>query len=367
MAKKNIIIDATGIVNTPTGLGKYSYYLLESLVKHHSYNFTILYKKDLLSPHPLFKLKDEHVTFASVDAPTIGPKREYTIFGIRDFINQNDLYHCLSSFLPAFGVRIPTLVTIHDLKYLLFPHFFNNYLKSLYYKWIVQRGVRRASSIIAVSHSTKKDIESLSVPSDKIQVVYEAPTILTNSTEELPGAVRGKKYLLFVGENRPHKNIRRIIMAYKIARHKLHKLKDHALYLVIAGSRFGPISKEQKDDGIIFVGAVDDNTLIPLYKNALALVYPSLYEGFGLPIIEAMKLGTPVITSNCSSMKEVAGNAAVLVDPGDSEQIARAMARLVVDKNERIKLRKIGSRRVKCFSWGNAAEEICGIYERLLS
>ena len=367
MTKKKIIIDATGIVNTPTGLGKYSYYLLESLVKHRSYNFMILNKKNLVPCHPLFQLKGEHVTFASVNAPTIGPKREYALFGIRDIINQHDLYHCLSSLLPAFGLRIPSLVTIHDLKYLLFPHFFNNYLKSLYYGWIIRRGVRRAARIIAVSHSTKKDIEALSVPSDKIRVVYEAATISADSKEQLPEGVRGKKYLLFVGENRPHKNIRRIIMAYKIARHKLHKLKDHALYLVIAGSRFGPISKEQKDDGIIFVGAVDDNTLIPLYKNALALVYPSLYEGFGLPIIEAMKLGTPVITSNCSSMKEVAGNAAVLVDPCDSEQIACAMARLVVDKNERMKLRKMGSRRVKCFSWGNAAEEICEIYERLLS
>jgi glycosyltransferase involved in cell wall biosynthesis len=364
MTMKNIIIDATGIGNTPTGLGKYSYYLLESLVKHRSCNFTILNKENLLRCHPLFQLKDEHVTFTSVDAPTIGPKREYAIFGIRDIINQHDLYHCLSSFLPAFGLRIPSLVTIHDLKYLLFPHFFGNYLKSLYYGWIIRKGVRRATYIIAVSHSTKKDIESLSVPSDKIQVMYEAPTILTNSKEELPEVVRGKKYLLFVGENRPHKNIRRMIMAYEIAK---HKLKDHALYLVIAGSRFDPLMKKQRDDGIIFVGAVDDNTLISLYKDALALVYPSLYEGFGLPIIEAMKLGTPVITSNCSSMKEVAGNAAVLVNPYDSGQIACAMERLIVDKNERMKLRKMGSRRVKCFSWRKVAEEICGIYERLLS
>ena len=363
MAKKNIIIDATGIVNTPTGLGKYSYYLLESLVKHDSYNFTILNKEDLLPRHPLFKLKDEHVTFASVHAPTIGPKREYTIFGIRDIINQHDLYHCLSSFLPAFGVRIPTLVTIHDLKYLLFPQFFNNHLKSLYYGWIVRRGVRHASRIIAVSHSTKKDIEALSVPSDKIKVVYEAPTILTSSKEELPRTVRGKRYLLYVGENRPHKNIHRIINAFKIVK---RKLKDYPLFLVIAGSRFDSLMREQQDDGIIFVGPVDDATLIPLYNNALALVYPSLYEGFGLPIIEAMKLGTPVITSDLSSMKEVAGNAAMLVDPYDSEQIARAMARIIVDKSERKKLRKLGSRRVKCFSWKNAAEEICGIYERLL-
>jgi len=332
MGMKNILIDATGIVNIPTGLGKYSYYLLKSLLKHNAYRFSILHQRTLLPSHALLQLKEKHVGLFPVDAPPIGPKREYGIFKLSNFVNSYDLFHCLGSFLPAFGLHIPTIVTIHDLKYLFYPEFFDNWLKSVYYKWIIRRSIQKASYIITVSHATKHDIESLEGLSEKIHVIYEAPTIISNTEGRLPEVLYGKKYFLFVGENRPHKNIQRIINAYELVK---SEMKDACPLMVFAGARYEPYIEAHGGNSIIFLGTVDEQMLVSLYKNALALVYPSLYEGFGLPIIEAMKLGTPVITSNRSSMEEVAGNAAMLVDPYDSRQLALAMLKLIQDRSER--------------------------------
>jgi glycosyltransferase involved in cell wall biosynthesis len=364
MGMKNILIDATGIVNTPTGLGKYSHYLLKSLLKHKTYNFTIFYQKTLKTSHPFFQLKNKHTIFFPVDIPPIGPKREYGIFKIRNVVNKHDLFHCLSSFLPAFGLHIPSIVTIHDLKYLFYPEFFNNRLKRWYYKWIILKSIRKASHIIAVSQATKHDIESQEASSEKIHVIYEAPTILFKTEGQLPEVLYDKKYLLFVGENRPHKNIQRIINAYELVK---SDMKDACPLLVFAGSRYEPFMKDPGNNNIVFLGTVDEQMLVSLYENALALVYPSLYEGFGLPIIEAMKLGLPVITSNCSSMQEIADKAAVLVDPYDTAQLTSAMLRITRDKGARMRLKKLGYERANEFSWEKAAKETCGLYEKILS
>jgi hypothetical protein len=151
---KKIFIDATGIVTTSTGLGKYSFYLLKSLLLNKQYYFIILHQLSLSGNHPLFSLRNENVDFLQVKSPVIGPKRELAMFALRDKINQCNIYHCLNSYLPAFGFKISSIVTIHDLKYLLFPQFFNSYFKNLYYSWIIHRGIREAKTIVAVSEST---------------------------------------------------------------------------------------------------------------------------------------------------------------------------------------------------------------------
>jgi glycosyltransferase involved in cell wall biosynthesis len=270
--------------------------------------------------------------------------------------------------MPAFGIDIPCLLTVHDLKYLLFPEFFKNYLKTFYYSWIIRRGTRKAIHIIAVSEATKNDLITLNISSKKITVIHEATTLSdTRSTleDQLPDVLKDKSFLLFVGDNRPHKNIMRIVEAYRIL---LRKLGERCPFFVFAGPNFERLIKKcgsERVKKLIFLGPVYEEVLVSLYKHAVALVYPSLYEGFGLPILEAMSVGTPVITSNCSSMPEVAGSAALLIDPYNVEQLAGAILKIVTDGAERTRLRALGIQRVKQFSWAQTANSIFELYETI--
>ncbi len=364
MPRRKIFIDATGIVNTPTGLGKYSFYLLKALLKVKKYNFTVLVQSSLSKSHPLFSLARDNVHFMSINAPVIGPKRDLRLSNLRNSINRHDLYHCLSSYFPAFGIRTTSIVTIHDLKYLIFPDFFRNRLKAIYYRWIITRGIRQATGIIAVSKATKKDILSLGGCSDKIRVIYEAPTITNTTSKELPSILKGKQYILFVGENRPHKNIERLIDAF----HQVSKQFNNSVpYLVFVGPKYEIFRNEKRCDKIIFFGPASEETLCTLYRYAMALVYPSLYEGFGLPILEAMYMQIPVLTSNISSMPEVAGEAALYVDPYDVEKIASALLFIIKDEKKRRELTELGTQRVKNFSWEKTAYQVCKFYEQLIS
>lgn len=302
--------------------------------------------------------------------PVIGPARDIALWRLGPEINRHDMFHCLSSYLPAFGIHIPCLLTIHDLKYLLFPEFFKNDLKTLYYSWIIRRGTRKAAHIVAVSEATKRDLVALNVSSEKITVIHEAATISDTKTEvkdKLLDMLGNKSFLLFVGDNRPHKNVTRIIEAYQIL---LVKLGEKCPFFVFAGTNFTKMKKycgNEKMKKLIFLGPVYEETLVSLYKRAIALVYPSLYEGFGLPILEAMSVGTPVITSNCSSMPEIAGQAAILINPGDLNQIAEAMTKIVMDEAQRDRLRRLGLQHFRKFSWNKVADKITALYNQILT
>jgi glycosyltransferase involved in cell wall biosynthesis len=337
----NICLDATGIVNFPTGLGKYTYHIVKGVTTCRNFHYTILYQRSLVKDHPLFGLASRAITFVPLDSPVIGPRRELIFTLLRRMISHKDLFHCLSSYLPAFGLDVPTIITVHDLKYLLFPQLLGSRMKAAYYSWIVQRGMHKATHIIAVSESTKKDIVRLGFDSIKIKVIHEANTLeYDEKTDSIPSGIADKPYMLFVGEDRPHKNIDRLLKAHRVLYDRM-------------GARCPRL--------------VDDRALLQLYRNALALVYPSLYEGFGLPILEAMAAGIPVITSNCSAMAEVAGGAAILVDPRSIDQIEQAMARITLDPEERSRLRKLSLSHVRRYSWKKAALSTLQLYEEVIS
>lgn len=327
---------------------------------------------DLPQTHPLFSLHKENVNFVPVRIPVIGPRRDKRLLNLRNMINKHDLFHCLSSYFPIYGVSIPSIITVHDLKYLLYSDFFGNKIKEFYYNWLIRRGITRTKHIIAVSLATKRDLLNLGVPPERITVIHEAATISSREREsdyrltDLDGVEQ--PYLLFVGVNRPHKNVSRIIKAYSILRDNLGK---ECPRFVFAGARFDALRKryasEDRSKKLIFCGAISDEKLKVLYKHALALVFPSLYEGFGLPILEAMVMGVPVITSNCSSMPEVAGDAAILIDPHQVSQLVAAMSKIVQDETERIRLRQAGLRHVRKFLWERVASSTIELYETLLS
>ena len=319
--------------------------------------------------HPLFDLTSRPITFIPIDSPVIGPRRERNLFSFRKRINRMDLFHCLSSYMPAFGIKVPTIITVHDLKYLRYPQLLGLRLKTVYYSWIIKRGIRKAAHIIAVSESTKNDIVNLGTDCGKIKVIYEANTLSYDKrADSPPSGIGGKPFMLFVGEDRPHKNIDRLIRAHLTL---YDSLGERCPRLVLAGPDFQRLSRKYSEIadkvGIIFAGSVDDNRLMQLYRNALALVYPSLYEGFGLPILEAMAAGTPVITSNYSAMAEVAGSAAILVDPMSVDQINQAMMKIALHPAEHDRLKRLGLRHVRKYSWEKAALSTLKLYEHVIS
>ena len=276
--------------------------------------------------------------------------------------------HQLPLFMPK---NIKTVLTVHDIVHVLFPHTMN--LPNLVVeRLLMRRSIRRADYVIADSISTASGIqEHYQVRPTKIGVVYPGgPTFSehihspVSDDEKLPG-----KYFLFVGTLEPRKNLRAILDAFALL-----DTEREDVDLVVVGN----IGWKTKDvmsllkahryrSRIHFTGYVDAARLSFIYRNALCLLYPSLYEGFGFPILEAMTYGVPVLTSNVSSMPEVAGDAALLVDPNDVKGLADAMNKILVNGDMRNIMVSKGYERVREFSWKRCAEETLGIFEKVMS
>jgi glycosyltransferase involved in cell wall biosynthesis len=262
---------------------------------------------------------------------------------------------------------------------LTFPNFFGGrgYLQEKGAYWFhrifVPLSIKKAKKIIAVSQSTKSDlINYLHIEPEKISVIYEAVDDQFKkdyTAVEIEGFKKDKrlpyKYLLYTGNMKPYKNINLIITALGILKEK-GQLKHK---LIIAGrkDRFFPsIYKEVKDknllDDVVFLDYVSDDALPLLFKGAEIFIFPSLYEGFGLPALEAMSLGVPTIVSNASSLPEVVSDGAIIVDPKDPQGLAQAIVSLLKDEDLRKKLSQKGIERSQSFSWRKTAEETLEVY-----
>jgi len=275
--------------------------------------------------------------------------------------------------------RLPTVLTIHDLNVLRFPHFFRRW--SRYYGRIVlPRAARAADAIIAVSHATKADVvERLSIPEDRVVVVPNGvdPAFAPLAAES-PAArdVRHRhplprNFVLTVGFVEPRKNLPRLLEA-------IHRLRQRAETADVTLVHAGPdgwlangvtetIRRLDLSQAVRFLGHVPRHDLVALYGVARLCAYPSLYEGFGLPVAEAMACGCPVVTSNVSALPEVAGGAAVLVDPGSVEEIAAGIAALWTDENRRRTLAARGLARARSFTWERTARATAAVYEAVLA
>jgi glycosyltransferase involved in cell wall biosynthesis len=269
-------------------------------------------------------------------------------------------------FIPPAQTRCPTVITMHDLAFLLYPRFLTR--ASARYYGQVDIAARQADHIIAVSESTKRDtIRMLGVPEEKVTVIYEAAhplfTPITNAETLAHTRARYRlpaDFILFVSTVEPRKNLPTLLRAFRRLR---DNYKSEAI-LAIAGNR-GWLAEEvdsvieelKLSDTVRFLGGVPNEELIYLYSAARLFVLPSFYEGFGLPPLEAMACGTPVIVSNVSSLPEVVGDAGILVNPDDVEELTVAMWRVLTDENLRREMYEKGLRRAKTFSWERAARE----------
>ena len=287
-----------------------------------------------------------------------------------------DLYHAPHYVLPPL-VSCRSVVTIHDCIHLMFPQYLPNRMALQYAKRSMAVAARRATRVLTVSESSKRDIiRFFGTPAGKIDVIHNAydERFAVEPPEEEVVRVRERyqlqaRFVLYAGNVKPHKNLERLIEAFHLVRNR--GLDD--LKLVMIGDDIShyaalrrAVHRHQLHQYVRFFGYVPEETLAVMYRLAAAFVFPSLYEGFGLPPLEAMASGTPVVTSSVSSLPEVAGNAAVLVDPYDPAAIADGVHRVLTDAALAADLREKGLARARQFSWETSVRRVREIYREVL-
>jgi glycosyltransferase involved in cell wall biosynthesis len=324
----------------------------------------------------LLRSFDSRFELAFVGAPNYSIREHFSVpfrlgrLGI-------DLFHSPHYVLPYF-TPCPSVVTIHDAIHLLFPQYLPSRFASLYAKHMIRRAIEKAELVMTVSDASKRDLERLfEVPEGKIRVIPNGidPAMTHDLSEQEIDRVRSRfqivgRNALFVGNIKPHKNVERLINAFAKVREE-SSFED--LNLIVVGDDISKypalrraVSRHDLRSRVRFFGFVPEPTLVALYRIADVFVFPSLYEGFGLPVLEAMANGTPVVTSSVSSLPEVVGDAAVTVDPYNVDEIAKAMRDVLTDEGLRATLVERGRRRAGRFSWKDAVARIHEAYMTVL-
>ena len=286
-----------------------------------------------------------------------------------------DLFHAPHYVLPAL-TPCRSIVTIHDCIHLMFPQYLPGRLAHLYAKVAFWVAANRSARILTVSEASKRDIlRFFPISSDKVDVIYNAiderfsHTPLQTDIDRVRERYQiNDRFLLYSGNVKPHKNIERLIDAFN----RLRREGFNDIKLLITGSEVSrhatlrrAVHRYNLHHQVRFLGFLNADTLAILYRLADAFVFPSLYEGFGLPPLEAMASGTPVLTSNLSSLPEVVGDAALLIDPYDPASIAEGLGRILSDHKLRTVLVERGRKRAATFSWEASVNRILATYHQV--
>jgi glycosyltransferase involved in cell wall biosynthesis len=291
------------------------------------------------------------------------------------WVQSGDVFHATDHLLPPLR-RSQSVFTVHDLIYLFYPQY-HLPLNRWYLTLMMPRFLRRADAIIAVSENTRRDVtRMMGIPAEKMTVIHEGvnPAYHAGIAPAEVARVRQKyqlpeRYILFLGTLEPRKNIGLLLEAY----HALLNRDPSVPRLVVAGRKgwlFEPVFEKVRALGlgeqVCFTDWVPEADTPPLVAGAEVFAYPSLYEGFGLPPLEAMACGTPVITSTASSLPEVVGDGALLVDPHDAAALAQALERVLADAELRGSLRARAIARARLFTWEAAARQTLAVYQQVL-
>ncbi|MFA6553079.1 MAG: glycosyltransferase family 1 protein [Patescibacteria group bacterium] len=372
-------IDCRTILNPKggegAGVGHYTYYLVQSLSQHDPKNSYVLFFDRRLPDISTFTRPNVEVKYFPFSQYNRFLPFAYSHMLITAFLMKEglDIFHSPITSVPLTYPK-KTVVTVHDLAIYKNPDWFPSQIFST--KLLVPRSLKTADRVIAVSESTKHDLQEIfNVPSRKIKVIYEGVDVKkillkSKKIDSVSSFKIGKKYILFVGTMEPRKNLVTLVRAYKKL---IQPGSGFAGYeLVIAGAKgykhediFAEIKSLGLSKNVKYVGYVTHNQKVELIKRAACFVFPSSYEGFGLPILEAMALGTPVATSNISSLPEIAGKAALLFDPEKEQTITHALRKILGDKKLHEKLSQAGIERANKFSWERCARETAKVYESL--
>jgi glycosyltransferase involved in cell wall biosynthesis len=371
----NILIDASQIPLEKTGVGVYADNLIHAILETDPRNrYTIV-------------IQDDEKTFADVVQRNIRivkyPARIFRKLLFRFILEQIfipllslklkiDVIHSLHYSFPLVAFGRKRVVTIHDMTFFKYPQV-HEPCKIFYFRFFILMAARLASRTIVDSESTHRDfIARTDANPETVTTVLPGRPPTFDRPSAAPQAVITRErfgicgdYILFVGTLEPRKNLFRLILAF--ARLVTEGIPVQLLALGKKGWGYDPVYRLIEDLGIgnriVFTGYVDEDEKRHLMKHAKVFVYPSLYEGFGLPLLEALALGLPSVTSNVSSLPEVAGSAAILVDPNDIEAIYRAIRRVLTDEKLRGELSAAARKQARRFSWRTAAKKTIEVYE----
>lgn len=357
-------------IEKKVGIGEYAYELLINFYKlskdKPNLKFRIYLKEnprnDMPPPTPLWQYK------------VIGPKKLWTRIGLPfklfTDIKKPDVFFTPTHYGPRFS-PVPTAISIMDLSFIHFPELFKKNDLYQLINW-TKLSAQKALKIFTISEFSKNDIiKTYSVKKDDVVVTYPGIKPSERTTKNLNMSDLNKKfginkeYILFVGTLQPRKNIERLVEAFSM-------LKNKDLDLVIVGKKgwlyeeiLNSPKKYEVSNRVKFLDFVENEDLPSLYSNALCFVLPSLYEGFGLPVLEAMKYGCPVVISNVSSLPEAGGDAAVYFDPENIKDIQEKIEKVISSKSLREEMVKKGYNQVKKFSWEKTAKETLKVLEEI--
>ena len=366
-----IAIDARLSYYIQGGITQYTLNLIRALGAVDQENEYLLFQR---RPDQRVIVSQPNFRRVSLWSPTHHPLEQY-LLGIELALQRRiDVIHC-TDFIPPFYYGGPTVITVHDLAFLLYPHFLTR--RSARYYGLIDRAVRHATHIIAVSEATKRDLIRLTgAPEKKITVIYEAaePIYYPIHDQTVLARIHEKYHLpeqiiLFVGTVEPRKNLPTLIRAYRKLVDRYRTEAD----LVIVGKQgwlyddvYELVDELNLRERVRFLGRVPTADLPHLYNAAQMLVLPSYYEGFGLPPLEAMACGVPVIVSDTPAMSEVVADAGLRVAPEDDEGFAVGMWRLLQDDTLRADTIAKGLKRSELFSWTRAAEQTLDVYRSVV-
>lgn len=363
-----IVIDIRTVSNHFPGIGRYTYQLAQAICRQQNRGELVLLADPGLA-NTRFDIQalasQPDTKIVTVKAPPFTIKEQVRIPGVLRKLNPQ-LIHFPYTVQP-YASPGPRILTVHDIIPIRFPGLFSLRQRILYYTTL-RLALYRAHSIICISEATRSDlISEFNLDPSKI---FTVPCGVEEGFLNCSGMdldrVRSKynlpaEYLLYIGSNKPHKNLPALLQSLA--------LMPHAPVLVIAGIIDPRFDRERLDaeklnmnDRIRFLGVIPEPDLPGLYSGALAFAFPSLYEGFGLPPLEAMACGVPVICSDIPSLRETAGDAALFFDPGDCRSIASVIERILGDKGIRAELRMRGKKRAAALSWDAAAKKTLDVY-----
>ncbi len=382
-APMHVVIDARYVSRLQSGVGHYTEHLIGGLASIDRQNrYTCLVLKDapdLPIPEADVPRFARWPTRVSFENHLSGDLWLLAYLPLRLRRLATDVYHGPAVFLPLVKLGYRTVVTIHDLVSFLFPRTVPRKY-ALYMRLMTRLAVRSADRIIAVSGATRDDLTRvLRVPDDKVTVIHEAVAPQFAIPWDA-GAVEAvlrrygirRPYCLFVGNLEPRKNLSRLVEAFGLLRTRDLRGPEGAMapQLVLAGGRgwlyngiFSDLATRRGIAEIVFTGHVPAADLPALYAAAACFVFPSLYEGFGLPVLEAMAAGTPVVASRVGAIPEVAGDAALLVDARRPVELAEAIAAVLTDRALRARLITRGRARARLFNWEAVARQTLAVYE----
>ncbi|MCS4294630.1 alpha-1,3-rhamnosyl/mannosyltransferase [Comamonas sp. BIGb0152] len=388
--KLDLILGADALRPPLTGIGRYTYELAKRLDQHEAMARVRYFSMGQWVADPLAALAVPAEAGASAAVPEVKTLRDRlssnrtavrvfaaltpALFGWRLRGNKGAIYHSPNYIVPPFSGK--TVSTVHDLSHLLHPEF-HPQARVDYLRLALNASLERTDQVITVSETVRQEMLSHGLMSaDRIHAIHLAadsvyrphsPAMLAPAMQAL--GLQARQYSLFVGTVEPRKNVARLIQAYR----QLPPALRQAYPLVVAGGKgwnseaiHEELARAQAEGWLHYVSFIDQRWLPALYAGARLMAYPSLYEGFGLPIVEAMASGTPVLTSNTSCMPEVAGGAAYLVNPRDVDDIRHGLEHCLSDEGWQVNAQAKGLARAAQLSWDRCASETIAVYKKLV-